>query len=103
VLAKVHAGVACMQGVFQALVDRLTKSGLRQLEAGTNRPQSVIGTRRVQNNFSMFNAGLFGSDLDYGEECENIDKTRCRATSRQLEQNASWVGYMEMRSTSCIH
>jgi len=26
VLAKVHAGVACIRGVFQALVDRLTKS-----------------------------------------------------------------------------
>jgi len=47
VLAKVHAGVACMRGVFQALVDRLTKSGLRQLEAGANQLQSVIGTRRV--------------------------------------------------------
>jgi len=23
----------------------------------------------------MFNAGLFGSDVDYGEECENIDKS----------------------------
>jgi len=22
----------------------------------------------------MFNAGLFSSDVDYGEECENIDK-----------------------------
>jgi len=25
----------------------------------------------------MFNAGLFGSDVDYGEECENIEKKRC--------------------------
>jgi len=47
VLANVHAGFACMRGLFQALVDRLTKSGLRQLEAGANRPQSVICTRRV--------------------------------------------------------
>jgi len=23
----------------------------------------------------MFNAGLFNSDVDYGEECENIDKS----------------------------
>ena len=48
----------------------------------------------------MFNAGLFGSNFDYGEECENIDKKRCRVTSRQSEQNASWARYMEMRSTS---
>jgi len=34
VLAKVHAGVACMRDVFQALVDPLTKSGLRQFVAG---------------------------------------------------------------------
>ena len=74
-----------MRGVFQALVDWLTKSGLRQLEAGANQPQSVIGTRRVWNNFSMSNAGLFGSDVDYGKECENIDKKRCRAPSRQSE------------------
>jgi len=48
----------------------------------------------------MFNAGLFGSDVDYGKEFENIDKKRCRATSRQSEQNASWARYMEMLSTS---
>ena len=48
----------------------------------------------------MFNAGLFGSDVDYGEECENIDKKRCRAPSRQSEQTTSWARYMEMRSTS---
>ena len=47
----------------------------------------------------MFKAELFGSDVDYGEECENIDKKRCRATSQQSEQNASWARYMEMRST----
>ena len=47
----------------------------------------------------MSNAGLFGSDVDYGEECENIDKN---ATSRQSEQNASWARYMEMPSTSWI-
>jgi len=40
----------------------------------------------------MFNAGLFGSDVDYGEECEIIDKKRCRATSRQSEQNAAGQG-----------
>jgi hypothetical protein len=48
----------------------------------------------------MSNAGLFGSDVDYGEECENIDKNRYCATSRQSEQNASWARYMEMPSTS---
>ena len=30
----------------------------------------------------MFNAG----HVDYGEECERIDKKRCRARSRQSEQ-----------------
>jgi len=34
VLAKVHAGVACVRSVFQVLVDRLTKSGLRQFVDG---------------------------------------------------------------------
>ena len=53
----------------------------------------------VAQNFIMFNAGLFGNDVDYGEECENIDKKRCRAPSRQSEQTTSWARYMEMRST----
>ena len=56
--------------------------------------------RRLVFNFSVSNAGLFGSDVDYGEDCENIDKKRYRATSRQSEQNASWARYMEMQSTS---
>jgi len=76
-----------MWGIFQALVDRLNKSGLRQLEAGANRPQSVIGTQRVENNFSMFNAGLFNSDVDYGEECENIRKTLTKSVAVPLLDN----------------
>jgi len=68
-------------------------------EAGANRPQSVIGKK----NFDIFNTGLFGSDVDYGEVREDIDKKRCRAPSRQSEQTTSWARYMEMRSTSLIH
>jgi len=67
---------------------------------GTGGPNGRLMTRgtpgvpRVfrKKNFSMFNAGLFGSDVDYVEVCENIDKKRCRAPSRQSEQPQAGQG-----------
>jgi len=63
VLAKVHAGVACMRGVFQALVDRLTKSGLRQFVAGvlkraweSREAETRDGSGRDKYNFKSITA-----------------------------------------------
>ena len=63
VLAKVHAGVACVRGVIQTLVDRLTKSGLRQFVAGalmraweSREAETRGGSDRGKYNFKSITA-----------------------------------------------
>jgi len=90
---------------MQLILDKLEANGTfkhQQVEwerqVRTGRDQSLAHDVCVTT--LACSAGLFGSDADYGEESENIDKKRCRGTSRQSEQNASWARHMEMRSTS---
>jgi len=96
VLENEHAGMTCIRKFFEDLVNRLTRSGLRQWVAGvfvragesreveartTHDKGKLLNTvsspsqqqRFSEHNAAMYNPGIFVSDAHYCHGSENDD------------------------------